>query len=744
MVRVPEYTPNVSLRPNLRQNIDVRATPESFGADVGRGVQSVARGVEMAGNVVAELQAVEDATRAKEADNAYSNWMRERMYGEGGYMTLEGRNALDARAAFEREADEKRKEFGKGLTGQAALSYQNASTARLQSAKQQAIVHGANERKGWIKQTSAARIETFANDALVNYDSPALVTKNIAAGLLEMRERGKLEGWSADALAKQERDFVSGVHKNVALRLAQDDPIAAEQYVKDHKDALSGADSYAVTKTLETEIKNEKAKREADAILQASRDPSSKPSVGGDDPANGARATDARTFLRERLTAGHGRSHVDGLDETFATNLAAMIQDAPPEIRDGLGILSGYRSVERQRELYADALKKYGSPSKARRWVAPPGRSNHNHGQAVDLAYNGQSLAHAPKEVVDWVHANARKYNLFFPMAHEPWHVEPAGARSGTVAPRSQYVAARAAMPSYDEIERRLSNISDPDVRDIARRRVFTAIEVQSKAAEQNERAAKAELWKYIDQGLTPDDVPMDVRQAAGMSAVSSAWNYLETAAKGRDVTSDEVLLYQMRRYSATNPLEFANIDLNEYRDRLSKQDIRSLTEAQTSVLADSGKARRDNLNLTAAFSQASQQLEAVGITTAGKKGSEREEAALRVARFQNALAEEMEAFKREKKQEPTQVDVQSMINKLLLPAVIKTPGWLWGTNETQARAFELGNRPDASTAEIAVEYTDIPLDLRRGIAIDLENELGRKPSDEEVVERYEQFILNR
>ncbi|TIR44514.1 MAG: hypothetical protein E5X28_16445, partial [Mesorhizobium sp.] len=124
-------------------------------------------------------------------------------------------------------------------------------------------------------------------------------------------------------------------------------------------------------------------------------------------------------------------------------------------------------------------------------------------------------------------------------------------------------------------------------MRDATRKRLYAVMEAQSKAQEQSERAAKAELWKYMDQGQTPDQVPMEVRQAAGMAAVSAAWSYQETAAKGRAVDSDQTLLYDMRRYAATNPTEFANYDLNDYRDRLSKEDIKELTGLQTNALSD-------------------------------------------------------------------------------------------------------------------------------------------------------------
>ncbi|WP_421930035.1 D-alanyl-D-alanine carboxypeptidase family protein [Nitratireductor rhodophyticola] len=747
MVRVPEYQRNVSLRPSNRADYNVRASADAFGASAGRGLTQFAQGVSNLAGSFEAVRELEDIASAKEADNAFAEWSRERMYGEGGFMTLEGRNAVHQRATFEEEAEQKRKEFGANLTPGAARAYQKASTARLQSVYQQSIVHTANARKSWFKDASAARVSTFADDALVNFNNPALVTKNIAAGLMEIREAGAMAGWGEDTLKQREAEFVSGIHKNITLRLAQSDPLAADAYRKKHKDALSGSDQYALENSLATEIRNEQSKREAAAILGSSRGQAgTTPTVGRN--MGQAGPTQARAFLQSR--SNKAESHVDGLDENFATNLAALIQDAPPGIREGLGIYSGYRSVDHQRQLWENALKKYGSASAARKWVAPPGRSNHNHGQAVDLSYNGQSLARAPKDVRDWVHANARNYGMYFPMEHEPWHIEPMGTRgtepaSGTVAPRNQNIAPRSVMPSFDEIEDRLQGIADPEVREMTRKRIYAALAAQDKAAQAQEKAAKAELWKYIDQGATPDQVPMEVRQAAGMSAVSSAWNYLETAAKGREIESDETLLYDMRRYAAANPTDFAQIDLNEYRDRLSKEAIKELTGRQTDALSDQRKAREDGLTLTTAFSQATSQLEAVGITTVGKDGARREEAAKRIAQFQNALAMEMEAFKQANEgKNPNQIDIQSMVSRLLLPVVIKEPGMLWGTNDRDGFLFETGLRSDTSTVDMDVQYADIPIDLRRGIARDLERELGRKPSEDEVVERYEDFALNQ
>ena len=126
--------------------------------------------------------------------------------------------------------------------------------------------------------------------------------------------------------------------------------------------------------------------------------------------------------LRTYVVKGKDPSIVDNLKPQFSRALQTMIESAPPEIREHLRIGSGYRDPEYQAKLYADAVRKYGSEGAARKWVAPPGKSQHGHGQAVDLSYGSPAAR-------EWAQANAANYGLNFPMAHEPWHIEAAGAR---------------------------------------------------------------------------------------------------------------------------------------------------------------------------------------------------------------------------------------------------------------------------------------------------------------------------
>lgn len=123
-----------------------------------------------------------------------------------------------------------------------------------------------------------------------------------------------------------------------------------------------------------------------------------------------------------------------GMSPDFAAALGQLLQSAP---KGYVQVSSGYRSPDRQTQLWADAIKKYGNSKAARRWVAPPGRSKHNHGGAADLKFLNDTAR-------QWVHQNASKFGLSFPLSHENWHVELAGGRTG----HPQHVAPQGVGPA--------------------------------------------------------------------------------------------------------------------------------------------------------------------------------------------------------------------------------------------------------------------------------------------------------
>ena len=129
---------------------------------------------------------------------------------------------------------------------------------------------------------------------------------------------------------------------------------------------------------------------------------------------------------------GATREDARNIDPRFHAAMQEVYAAAPEDIRSQLFMMSAYRSPERQAQLWEEALAKYGSPEAARKGVAPPNQSNHNHGLAIDMKYGSDAAR-------DWFHANAPNYGLALPLSNEPWHVELAGIRDGHAPTASGY-----------------------------------------------------------------------------------------------------------------------------------------------------------------------------------------------------------------------------------------------------------------------------------------------------------------
>jgi hypothetical protein len=108
-----------------------------------------------------------------------------------------------------------------------------------------------------------------------------------------------------------------------------------------------------------------------------------------------------------------------------------------------------------QKELWAAGLKKHGSAEAARKWVAPPGKSPHHTGRAIDFflgphnsSRNIAALRAAPAYY--WLVCNAIKFG-FTPYAAEPWHWEynpPDFVARGTPPPATAPAAGTSAGPA--------------------------------------------------------------------------------------------------------------------------------------------------------------------------------------------------------------------------------------------------------------------------------------------------------
>jgi D-alanyl-D-alanine dipeptidase len=106
------------------------------------------------------------------------------------------------------------------------------------------------------------------------------------------------------------------------------------------------------------------------------------------------------------------------LDKQLMNRFKAA-QAAAKKDGQALYTASGYRSLDRQKVLFAQAVRKYGSAKEASKWVSPPLISHHPWGVAIDVNYPDEPVG------AGWLEVNGSKFGLCRVFDNEWWHFEP-------------------------------------------------------------------------------------------------------------------------------------------------------------------------------------------------------------------------------------------------------------------------------------------------------------------------------
>lgn len=443
---------------------------------------------------------------------------------------------------------------------------------------------------------------------------------------------------------------------------------------------------------------------------------------------------DSKAFLKTRLQKQHGAEAIDGMSNALSDRMAALMNDAPDFVKEGLDILSGYRSIERQQVLW-DKSDKTG------KWVARPGGSQHNHGNASDLGWRGGKFSAAPKEVREWVHRNAATYGLAFPMDYEPWHIETAEARAsgkqrdanfaraagaagvnveGAEAFRAQGAPYRsteddagfvtfapdtgnaaniymdAASPFTVDVNMgsmssmlaaaRERFADDPDKLAEAERQIsIMAKQEEASQKEMVDQIKKGLLSNILTKGEDPRNANPEELAAIGVENIKQLTSLHDDWVTGGTRRTDPETYIELVNM---DPEDFKNADITKYIPRLSIEDLKDFTKKQAEL-------RRGNDVSSAMKSSMRNKKEIVdgSLAEAGILSSsttQKQANAAIVSAFNRRLDTEIAAhIQRNGGKEPTPVEMQEMVDRLLIQGK-KTSGW-WGFRDgTTDRLFQV------------------------------------------------------
>ncbi|MBS1164560.1 MAG: hypothetical protein H6R00_585 [Proteobacteria bacterium] len=681
---VPTYEDRgIRLDPGLNFRDSTHATGEMFGSQVGEAMGKAGQGLIDVGKAVAEVEDLDATTTAKDNGNVFIGRANERAYGENGYMNTSGRAGVEGIKSFQADLMQMAKEGAKGLSPLAERRYWDTANVVMNDMMKEAYRHSMAQRPVWKAKADNTRTAVLSDSAVSKPEGSEGVPLMVAAAVAQHDETARDQQLPEQDRLKGNASVVSDIVEARLLKRAETDPRVALRQLELAKGSLPKATFDRLFGNFNKAAVDETTWQGAVAFATGPRAPEEmSPIVGVSDATPAAGPTRQKGFLLDH-TAGANAPAVLNLDTPFATNLAALIEDAPAKVRDGLGI--GFR-------------KGADDP--------------HGERRAADLTYLGVSLDQAPADVQDWLRRNAGSYGLSLPIG---------GGPNGSVVASTDGVAVRALRPSAEAIDKHLASIADPGQRVIAQQAIMATLDQQSRQEQQQQQAAKDVLWQKVEDGTAPDALPFPIRQAAGSGAMTVARNYVNKTRHG-PIVSDDVLLRDMRLFAAERPEDFARVDLNDYRDRLEGSDLKALAETQSAIGQDSRKARDQGAELKNAFDIAKTRLEDAGALTPGEESAHQRQL---LAQVQNTVYAGLADFRTANPgARPTPSDVHKMVDPFLLPYYLP--------------------QPDPRRGKPVAKLSDISPDLRASITQQLAMEIDRKPTDGEIAREYAAFMQSQ
>lgn len=693
MVTIRGYQPTEVVQ--ATQAVPVRPVQSGAG-QVASGLQDVANALDTWADEI-------DTADAKSADAAFSDGMREILYGDtSGYMYATGGDAVSRREAAAKAMDQLYTETLGKLSPGARRKAESALTARKSSGLSTIDQHAAGQRRGYLNSASEARVEAFKSDAqldVLKFDS---AWRGIESEILDMADR---EGWAPEVTALKLKEAKSEMHGGIVTRLASVDPEQAIAYLGDHRDEMLGESVTRLEAALVPMAKERKGKRlgqqaafggVSDTYLSSIRAAES----GGNDTAKNplSTATGRYQFIEETW---------NGLMRKF------------PE----LGLTADGRTDAAQQELAIRAFTAENAKGLMAAGIEP---TNGNLYAAHFLGLGGalSVLKEDPASLVsDHVSGDVIAANGFL---------------SGmTVADFAAWAARKGGGSDigYSESAGGLASllgIEDPDVREAAIREFELRGSVAAAEAEQRRAALQDAAFQAIEGGGSVDDLPLDVRSGLGMDALSSLRAYEGKVKSGRAVTTDEAFWVSLMDQAAREPQVFASQDPMTWRDKLSDNDFQAMVKMRADVI-EKGTKPAGLPDVSSIRTASKTALEAAGIDDPAK-----------LAQFETSILRWSQAFVAEKGVAPTPLELNEKINHALVPVVINPPGL---GNEISGPSYSLtfGGDPltegDEITPQIMRQSTltindkTVPVTDMEEFAKGFEETYGYAPTPQELVE---------
>lgn len=769
MPTVPTYnTPQVQSKaaPFVPQS-GAAATPEAFGAGIGRAGQQLAATGMQAGDVLARsaimLQQEDDRTAAKEARNDYQMSLITKLWGspdgqQPGLLNLQGKAAMDAGAAAVLDLEEQRKVIGSRLASPGARKlFDEEAAGQYQQAFNNITAHVSRQRQVWQNGTSQATINNAINAGSLVFQDQSERDQHLLAIRSEIWDMGARNGWSPEQTRDEMAKAQSKFYRAGLAQQAVTDPIGAKTFLDTHRNLFTADDALALDHTLKAGVTTKTAQRIADGII------SGRP-VGGTGDVAQAVAQEAESAgidpklalttaqLESSMGAAPdapGNSHkgVFQLGETeWATHAGGADRgDRGAQVKAGISALktaqgAAAKALGRAPEAWEVYLTHQQGVAGGPALLAADADA-----KAVDVLrpfYKGGGAEAA-------ITGNGGRADMTAGQFRDLWKARYAKAEAAadmqagmadparSMPPGSQPVDAAdpAAKPSLAAWMAQARAIADPEVRQHVESLITTEFNRREAVVREGERQARDEVWKAaLDPKVaTVADIPAEKWALISGETQRSVMTYLENKAAGKTVQptqENQEEYYRLVGMASQDPAAFADLKLDGYINKLPQSQWQQLVNVQASINRADVKEAAKTANVTRAMSLLKQEMVGAGL----KPTSKHEKDAAEVAIFQGRLVEELTAAQDIKKGKLDDAEILDIGRRLLTKGVVPGSvfGSMWPSTTPLFKAVADGKSGEFTVPYASIPKTEIPALLEAG-----RKKLGRDPSQDEIAQAY-------
>jgi hypothetical protein len=685
MARIPVSERRVSI-PGAQ---GVRVPQGAFDSGLG----GLAEGADRAGSILLrqheKMQEEDDARAAMNAYAAASDKVRAlTLDPDKGIYAKRGADALGVYATGEKELGSIYEATRGGLKSDRQREAFDVLWTRRRETELNSIArHEAQERRTYRDQTAEALVKSAVIDAAGNYTNPDAVALSLRQA--EVVLRANSAGKPAELVELEVQAARSTIHAGVVERMMVDSAIGAQRYLQAHRDEIDGVTLAKLGKVLEGGVKKETAQSYAKAIgtgapIAVAGAVASQAQAQGVDPAlaltvlqlENPNADPAARPVRGgvRLSSAHGLFQMT--DGTWKARGGSDVDRGDPQKQMELGI----RNLKEEAAGLQGAL---GRPPEG--WEVY--LAHQQGGGGARKILTGDAGANAVEALGrDEVLNNGGTADMTVGQFRDVWRA------------KYERAAARVKVPSSDIQERALdANLSLADKLDAASaiedddtRRMTVAIITEEhgriQAAANARRAAiREQAWQALETEPSLAAIPPAVWGSLDLRDQQIIENYVKKRARGDEIETDLSTYDRLNVMAGARPGEFAKVDLNEYRDKLSEVDWRRMSDLRRGILAAGQGATADTTALRGANQMADDALRAIGIDPTPKEGSAD---AKRAALFRRRVQEELSELETRQGRKAKPDEMQMIVDRLTIQGTVKGTGWM-GMFATEKFRFE-------------------------------------------------------